>query len=93
MEAWDNNTSYPVMIFECQGMLSALQREKGSSEGSSYARKSLVVATNVYGCLSLFGMYELWKAGRTFILFSCRDLIYTFRTANFLQFPYFSEEK
>lgn len=75
-------------------MLSDFQREKGSSEGSSYARKSLVISTKVYGCLSLFGMYELWKkAGKIFILFSCRDLIHTFRTANFLQFPSFSEEK
>lgn len=94
MQAWDNNTLHPVMISECWGMLSALQREKGSSESSNYARKSLVVSTNVYRCLSLFGMYELWKkAGRIFLLFSCTDLRQVFRTANFLQFPYFSEKK
>lgn len=90
---WGNSTLHPVISSECCGTLSA-QREKGTSEGSSCARKSLVISTNVYGCLNLYGMYELWKkAGRIFILLRCRDLIYTFRTTNFPQFPYFSEEK
>lgn len=90
---WGNNTLHPVMSSECRSTLSA-QREKGTSEGSSYARKSLVISASVYGCLNLYGMYELWKkAGRIFILLSCRDLLDTFRTANFTQFPYFSEEK
>lgn len=77
LQAWDNNTLHPVMISECWGMLSALQTEKESSKGSSSARKSLAVSTSVYGWLSLFGMYKLWKeTGRIFILFSCRDLIH-----------------
>jgi len=81
------------MSSECHGTLSA-QREKCTSEGNSCARKSLVISTDVYGCLNLYGMYELWKqAGGIFILLSCRDLIHTLRTANFPQFPYFNEDK
>ena len=90
LPGWGNNTLHPVMSSECRSIL----KESGTSEGSSYARKSLVISACVYGCLNLYGMYELWKkAGGIFILLSCRDLIHTFRTANFPQFPYFSEEK
>lgn len=74
---WGSNTLHPVMSSECCGTLSA-QREKGTSEGSSDARKSLVISANVYGCLNLYGTYEQWKkAGGIFILLSCRDLIHT----------------
>lgn len=68
MLGWANNTLHPVMSSECRGTLSA-QREKGTGDGSSYARKSLVIFADVYGCLNLYGMYELWKkAGSIFIL-------------------------